>query len=179
MENPYSPPKSADSISTYVDGNEGYQIVGNKIISHSPLALPDCCVKCAADTEESDRLNKTIYWASPAIYLLILINLLVLAIVYFIIRKKGTVQYGFCQTCYQKLKKTRIFTTIAWVATVGVIITAINLENGSLGIVALALFIMSIVLTHFSAYPVKISSHRKGEFTFAGFSEQYIKRIDV
>lgn len=69
---------------------------GRRVVARTETVFPDRCVKCN-ESAGGFRLKRTLYWAHPAIYLLILCNLLILFIVYLIIRKKAIVHIGLCE----------------------------------------------------------------------------------
>ena len=55
--------------------------------------LPDRCVKCNQPVN-GQRLTRKLYWHSPYIYLFVLLNVLIYAIVTLIVRKRARVQIG-------------------------------------------------------------------------------------
>jgi hypothetical protein len=73
-------------------------------------ALPPRCVKCNAPAEEPTKLRK-VYWHHPAVYLLILINIIIYAIVGAIVRKRARVAAGLCAV-HKKRRRRGI--TLAW-----------------------------------------------------------------
>jgi hypothetical protein len=58
--------------------------------------LPDRCVKCNGPALHPTKLRK-FYWHSSAIYLFILLNLIIYAIVASIVRKKVSMSPGLCE----------------------------------------------------------------------------------
>jgi len=73
-------------------------------------ALPPRCVKCNEPAHEPTRLRK-VYWHSPAVYLLLLINVLIYAIVATIVRKRARVGAGLC-AAHKKRRRQAIL--ICW-----------------------------------------------------------------
>lgn len=63
---------------------------GKLLVVHKSAEFPDRCIKSNEPTTE--RLERKLTWHHPAIYLLILFNLLIFAIVALCVRKKATFQ---------------------------------------------------------------------------------------
>jgi hypothetical protein len=61
---------------------------GKLLIVHKQAVLPDLCIKSNEPT--SERLKRKLMWHHPAVYLVILFNLLVYVIVSLIVRKTAT-----------------------------------------------------------------------------------------
>ena len=61
---------------------------GKLLIVHKQAVLPDRCIKSNEPT--SERLKRKLMWHHPAVYLVILFNLLVYVIVSLIVRKTAT-----------------------------------------------------------------------------------------
>ena len=87
--------------------------------------LPDRCVKCNAPAH-GQRLRRKLYWHSPYIYLLILLNLLIYVIVAMIVRKRAQVEVGLCEP---HRSQRRLAIGLGWL----------------MGLGGLALFILSLV----------------------------------
>jgi len=68
---------------------------GRVLVIGQGAALPDRCVKCNAPAN-GQRLLRKLYWHSPYIYLLILLNLIIYLIVAIIVRKMARVEIGLC-----------------------------------------------------------------------------------
>ena len=84
---------------------------GNKLVTTVQASLPRHCVKCGAPADGAYG-PRTFYWYHPAIFLLLLVNLLVFAIVALIIRKKATLEVGLCAAHRSRRAKA---ITAAWV----------------------------------------------------------------
>jgi hypothetical protein len=61
---------------------------GQTLIVHKQAVLPDRCVKSNEPT--SERLKRKLMWHHPALYFLILLNLLIYAVVAIVVRKSAT-----------------------------------------------------------------------------------------
>ena len=74
-------------------------------------SLPSRCVRCNEPSEEPTRQRK-IYWHSPWLYLLILANFLIYAVVAVIVRKRAIVAPGLCPA---HKRRRRIGIAVVWV----------------------------------------------------------------
>lgn len=151
---------------------------GNRLVVPKGAPLPSYCVKCG-QAVTSQALDKTFYWHSPWLYLLILVNLLVYAIVATIIRKKARVLVPLCDEHRQHRRNLLIAT---WVLALGFIpggilvgslikdpdtAVAVGLLTG------LALFVAAIVTAAKSNVmrPTEITDFQA---TFTGACEQFL-----
>lgn len=94
--NPYAPP----SASLTRDANEdspGVWREGKFLIVEQNAQLPPRCIRCNAEVSEPARERK-IYWHSPWLYLLILVNIIVYAVGALIARKTAKVNPALCPT---------------------------------------------------------------------------------
>jgi len=101
----------------------------NRVMVMLPDApIPHRCVKCNDPVEEPTKTRK-VYWHSPWLYLLLLINVLIFAIVAMVVRKKATVQAGLCAL---HKKRRRAVITIAWVgALLGIVLMYIGAASAA------------------------------------------------
>ena len=72
--------------------------------------LPARCIKCNAPADEPTKVRR-VYWHPSGWYLLILINLIIYALIAFIVRKRALVAPGLC---IEHKKRRRIFIAVAW-----------------------------------------------------------------
>ena len=106
--------------------------------------LPARCVKCNADTGDS-RLKRKLRWHPPLVYLALLANLIIYAIIASIVSKKLDVNVGIC--ALHRSKRVRNI-AIGWVlalAGIGAIPWGISAENGYLSVVGVVLFIVGLI----------------------------------
>ncbi|HKD55205.1 MAG TPA: hypothetical protein VKB72_13400 [Steroidobacteraceae bacterium] len=91
-------------------------------------SLPHRCVKCNEPATEPTKSRK-VYWHSPWVYLLILFNVLIYAVVAVIVRKKAVIAPGLCST-HKTRRRTGI--AIAWtllLVGVALLFTGIGQRN--------------------------------------------------
>jgi hypothetical protein len=113
--NPYAPSRAsltAPSSQPTVSRSDGVTAWRNqKVLVMIPdTQLPPRCVKCNAPADEPTKIRK-VYWHHPAIYLVILINIVIYAIVATIVRRRALVGAGLCAA---HKKRRRLAILIAW-----------------------------------------------------------------
>lgn len=97
--NPFAPSRAtldaAADAPNELRGDQGVWREGRVIVLSPDAALPRRCVKCNQPAHEPTQTRK-VYWHSPWLYLLILFNLIIYAIVALAARKKALVAPGLC-----------------------------------------------------------------------------------
>lgn len=83
-----------------VDSEEVWRS-GKFLVMRKDAQLPDRCIKTNRPAN-GKRFRANLYWHHPAIYLLILFNLLVYAVVALIVRKNAIVYVGVTEEVLQK-----------------------------------------------------------------------------
>ena len=115
------------------------------LVMNKDATLPDRCVKCNAPAN-GKRLTRNLYWHSPYIYLLILLNLIIYVIVALIVRKKARVQIGLCD---QHRTKRRLALSFGWLAGLGGLgLFIVSLANswGLLALVGFGLLLAGLIV---------------------------------
>ena len=123
--NPYAPSRaslaapSSQPTGSRSDGVTAWR--NQKVLVMIPdTQLPPRCVKCNAPAEEPTKIRK-VYWHHPAIYLVILINLVIYAIVAAIVRRRALVAAGLC-VAHKKRRRLAILTAwTSFIAGVGLL----------------------------------------------------------
>ena len=108
-ENPYAAPKSdLVEIEHYTDGRDLAWRDGKKLVVRKGAELPDRCIKCNAPAG-GYRYSRTLEWVKPIWLVTLFLGLLLFALVYLIVRKKGKITVGLCEV--HRRRRTR---AIAW-----------------------------------------------------------------
>ncbi len=119
---------------------------GRVLVMSQGAGLPDRCVKCNAPAN-GQRLLRKLYWHSPYIYLVILLNLIIYAIVAIIVRKKARVEIGLCDA---HRRQRWLAIGLGWLLGLsGLVLVIVGFApGGSAGVVVLGLvaFIAGLVL---------------------------------
>lgn len=114
--NPYAPSRASLAGAAVAPSDGGGTWREGPVLVLAPdAALPPRCVRCNEPAEEPTRSRK-VYWHSPWIYLLIVVNLLIYIVVALIARKRAVVAPGLCGV---HKKRRRIGIGIAWALLLG------------------------------------------------------------
>lgn len=125
-------------------GSAGLWRDGKKLVTRSETPFPDRCVKCNAPAN-GFKLKRTLYWHHPAIYLLILCNLLVLLIVSLIVRKKAVLHIGLCEAHRKERSLGIIICTSGILAGIALLIGGATMESGWMALVGVGALLFGII----------------------------------
>jgi hypothetical protein len=104
-----------------------------QLVCRPETVLPERCVKCNSPTQ--GRLKRRLYWHPPLVYLLILINLLVYAIVAIIVRKRARLEIGLCEA---HRKRRILIIAVSWLTVLlGIVFVIYGVGNNQGGLAAL------------------------------------------
>jgi hypothetical protein len=117
---------------------------GNTLVVNSGAALPDRCVKCNAPAQ-GFRLKRTLYWHHWAVYLLLLCNLLIFAIVALIVRKRAILHIGLCPEHLTRRKRNLLISWLAVVASVLMVVLGFANERFGVGFGGIFLFLAAAI----------------------------------
>jgi len=172
--NPYAPPRSDEPLNTM-----GLNIEGNAlVVAQNPVTLPPGCVSCGAPIDSGHvRISKKLTWAPKWILLLILVNMLILLVVYFIVRKVLAVDFGLCAQCNRTIRKKRLITAGAWLATVALFVGSYLANSELVFIVALLMFLAALIMAILHAQPLRLKRYRKPWFYVVGMEPSYLDRV--
>src|SRR5262249_11099977 len=121
----------------------------NILVMVPDTPLPPRCVKCNEPAEEPTKVRK-VYWHHPWVYLLILVNLIIYAIVAAIVRRRALIAPGLCA---EHKKRRKLGLLIGWggvVAAIGLMMWGVNDQFGYFGfgmLLLLASIIVGVVLS--------------------------------
>jgi hypothetical protein len=137
--NPYAPSRASlvGAAVAPADGGGVWRDGAVLVLSREAL-LPGRCVRCNEPAEEPTK-SRRVYWHSPWIYLLIIINLLIYLVVALIVRKKAVVAPGLCSA-----HKRRRLVGIAMAWTLLLAGIALLFIGGTLVIVAALVVSVSV-----------------------------------
>jgi hypothetical protein len=122
MENPYAapnvPPVQKPGPGMYPNATQEPGRIwrsGNLLVMEKWAQLPDICVKTNEPTNGL-YLRRRMHWHHPAIFLLILINLILYAVVALILQKKATVDVGLSPS---RFTRRRLGIALGWLSALG------------------------------------------------------------
>jgi hypothetical protein len=109
--NPYAPSRaSLAGAAVTPDAGGGTWRDGAVLVLAREASLPRRCVRCNEPAAEPTR-SRNLYWHNPWIYLLIILNILIYALVAIIVRKKVALAPGLCAA---HKKRRRLGIATAW-----------------------------------------------------------------
>ncbi|HEX5462179.1 MAG TPA: hypothetical protein VFX20_19595 [Steroidobacteraceae bacterium] len=142
--NPYAPSRASlagAAVTPSVSG--GAWRDGTVLILTREASLPSRCVRCNEPSAEPTKTRR-IYWHSPWLYLLILANFLIYALVALIVRKKAVVAPGLC-SAHKKRRLTGIVT--AWALLIaGFALMFMGITGGKPGVAVVGLLLILVAL---------------------------------
>jgi hypothetical protein len=94
-KNPYAPSPATLNARDVSGSSDGVRRDGSWVIVSGGADLPHRCVKCNAAPSEPTR-KRTLFWHHPAIYFVILLNILIYIVVALIVRKKVKISPALC-----------------------------------------------------------------------------------
>ena len=122
-----------------------YRLMNKVVMSASPTApaLPERCFKC---NEPSTKYLKYHFrWMHPLFYLLLLVNVIVTLIVFYIVSKKANVSIPLCERHKTHRTVAIILTWLFSLLIPVLIITGASMESGLIAALALPCLIAAIV----------------------------------
>lgn len=160
QHNPYAPPQAR--VSAYLSDGSGVWREGGLAVLTPSGELPPRGVKCNADAEQPIK-ERTVYWHTPWLYLLILISLLVYLIVALIARKRARVTPGLCSEHRRRRNQLLIGSWLGALTGLGLLVIGIVESEVLIGLLGgLALLVAAIVGSAKGriVYAVRIDTNR-------------------
>ncbi len=127
---PYATPPSGLTPDDELIGKDAVWRDGRLLVMDKEAKLPDRCIKC--NQPAAHRIRQRLYWHSPFLYLLILLNLIVYVIVATIVRKNAVVSLPLCATHRSKRRKGIALAWLLFFASPVLFVLAIRGEPGTL-----------------------------------------------
>ena len=123
--NPYAPSRATLKVVDAAGSSSGVRREGKWIVMSIDDSLPHRCVKCNAEPDEPTR-RRTLYWHHPGVYLVILINIIIYAIVAAIVRKSVKLSPALC-AAHKARRRNAIL--LAWIGVVAAFVLPILLGS--------------------------------------------------
>lgn len=155
--------------------------VGNLLVATPGAQFPPYCVKCGQPAQK--WINKNFGWHTPWLYLIILVNLLIYAIVATIVMKRMRLNVPLCA---QHAGRRRTLLTLGWVMLAAFLPISIMIGvagNGSdeaVGIAVLLGFVMfigSLVLLAIGSVVMRPKEITDTAATFTGVSPAFLQYV--
>jgi hypothetical protein len=141
-------------------------------------ALPPYCVKCGQPAEK--YVSRNFGWHNPWLYLLLLVNILVYAIVATVVMKRMKLDVPLCA---EHRSRRSMFLWGGWglllaAIPLGVVVGSMGTDNEGIGVLAgLACFIASIVLLIMGNLLMRPKVIDDNQATFTGVSPAFLQYV--
>lgn len=151
--NPYAPPQS--NVQSTVEASPGMFSMfngggvwrtGDLLVMQKGAVLPNRCLIC--NQPASVQFPKKMYWHSPWVYVLILLNLFIYLIAAVIVRKKADVVLPLCGEHAEKRKRTATIGGVLVVASLVAMVgsfAAVDSDGSAFGLIFLGSFLALLV----------------------------------
>ncbi|MBN1908982.1 MAG: hypothetical protein JW818_04520 [Pirellulales bacterium] len=177
--NPYQAPEDSSPLAMPYHGPRfGAWVDGKLLVVQSGERLPPICIKTNQPLSEQDMVTKTLYWCSPLLLLLILINLIIFLIVYMIARKQCILTIGLHPSVRSRRRWTVLVKVLVVVGLFFAMLFAAAADSDSLIIVFLILFFVALIIACLGNSPVSIAKYRDGMFWIRGCCPEYLAEIE-
>jgi len=170
--NLYAPPKASVTERRQSDCTRD----GRWVVIGTGSDLPPRCIVC---NEPATLPVKTIkvYWHNPWIYLLVLVNILLYALVGLIARRTVSVSPGLCAVHSATRKRRIIVSTAIFGLFVVAGIVLIANDNAALGVTTFTLSIISLIVMRILTRKVYAKQITKEYATLAGCKEPFLASL--
>jgi len=150
---------------------------GKFVIVPTGSELPERCIICNEPLSSAPKSRK-LYWHSPWIYLLILMNILIYAIVALIVRKKCALSPGLCSE--HATRRLRRLMVVIGVGVAGLVIGfyALSHDYGQLSLISFAIAIISLIAAIFVGRLIYANKITADFARIGGCQEPYLAALD-
>lgn len=149
---------------------------GKLVLTSDGACLPGRCVKCNVATE--DRVKRKLFWHPPAVYLVIFVGLLFYVVVALIVRKKATIEVGFCETHRKRRMMDILFGWIGFLGGIVVMVGGFANETpliGGAGIILMVAGIIYLFVRTSIVAPKRID--KEGRVWLTGVCREYLDSL--
>lgn len=153
------------------------RVDGKYLVVADGASLPHRCIKTNQPVDSDDMQTVTVSYCSPVMALLIFLSAFLLLIVFLLARRRIYVNVGLTKEVRQKLRRGKIANTV-----VAIVIFLALPFSGAMGsdvmmLVALGLFIASVVYLIFGHRTVAAAKYRNGEYWLTGVSREFLAEL--
>lgn len=174
--NPYAAPRADFNVGLATHGAGGFRRNGALLITSREVTLPPRCVKCNAPVDGPLK-RKRYYWHHPAIFALVLLNLLLYAIVALIVRRRADVTFGLCQVHRGKRNRAIVAGLLGICLSIGLMMGAIAQRLPILALVGILGIVASIVVSATLARALLPTRIDKVSAQFKGCGEGFLASL--
>jgi len=146
--NPYAAPQSAGYFGAQASGPlppfAGLWRQGNLLVMHKLAPLPDICLK--SNQPATRRLKRSLAWHHPAVFLALIVNIFVYAVIALITQKKATIHMPLSEEWFAIRRRRILFAWGLALASIalfvaGIVFSGPQGEGASLALSGLAFFL--------------------------------------
>lgn len=176
QHNPYAPPEARVTARAPLDDGSQVWREGDLVILTPSGDLPPRCVKCNADAEHPVK-ERTIYWHTPWLYVLILVSILIYLIVALIARKSARISPGLCSEHRRQRNNVIVGSLLAALCGIGLVVFGISNSNGGAGLMGALVLLAAIIFGMVKGrlvYATRIDANR---ISLKGFGEAFLASL--
>ena len=144
--NPFQPP--ADDLPARFPSQRrgsGFVVTGETLIGEKGASLPDLCLY-SGKPASGERTTKKFVWAPPALAILVAFSPLIYLIVYFIVRKSGTLQYSLSDEARQRRTTGMVIAFGSLFASIALFVVGVREEAPLVFLGALVLMLVGLIV---------------------------------
>lgn len=146
--------------------------------------LPNRCVKTNQPVTETDVKRKALYWCHPAIFLTFLINILVVLILYYVLRKKVMIDIPLSQEGSRIVRKNKIISWALFLGGIALTVMGLMGINGPLDDavvpaipVGMLVLLFGIVFSGRKAVALRVVKLKGDEAWLGGASKEFVASL--
>lgn len=148
------------------------------VMAHG-ASLPPRCVKCNEPAEQPVKARR-VYWFSPWLYLLLVLNLILFAMVALLTRKKAIVAVGLCAVHRKQWRRRGALAKAAFLLGLVVVYVGMGSALGFWGVlIGMAMMVGSIVFGLAFGRPLSAARIDKTHVTLKGCGERFLDSLPV
>jgi len=170
--NLYAPPKASVAEQRQSDCTRD----GRWVVVGTGSDLPPRCILCNEPAQLPAKTIK-IYWHSPWIYVLILLNILLYAIVGLIARRSASVSPGLCAVHSATRKRRIIVSTIVFGLFLAAGIALVANGDAAMGVTLFTLSLITLVVMRILTRKVYAKRITKEYATLGGCKEPFLASL--
>ncbi len=174
--NPYAAPRADVNAGLLGNLPGAFRREGPYLVTGTEVTLPPRCVKCNAPVEGALK-RKRYYWHHPAIFLVIVLNLLLYAVVAIIVRKSAIVTFGLCPAHKRKRTGAILGGVLGIFASIGIMTFGIGQQQPILALVGLVGIVASIVVAAVMGRALLPTRIDKVSAQFKGCGEAFLASL--
>lgn len=172
--NPTAPPHpNRADVSELEDFFDAFYMGKLQYGGQGALTLPPRCIACGVDASQTKPRTKKLIWTPPWIYIIVLLNLLVGAVLGLALQKKLIVNYRHCPSCYKKRIVWQLIALGLFLGGAALLFFGIIEEKPPVGVAGAAGLILALILVIVTAFPLSIANYSNRRFVIKAQRKRY------